>query len=77
MTIWIIRAVFLLVSGRIGYWVGRLIVPDRLDERLLALYGFWGIVIGVAMAGVIIGLEVILSQRPIRSISSKTSFCWP
>ena len=56
-----LRALFLLVSGSVGYQVSEL----RGDQQPLR-----GIIIGLIFAGIIIAAEVVLSKRPIQSISA-------
>jgi uncharacterized protein YacL len=58
MTAWVMRVLFLLACAGIGL---------RFSGEN---YHLWGIVVGLACAVIIIGLEFVLSQRPIQSISS-------
>ena len=60
MTALIFRALFLLASASIGFQIYKL----RDQEEL------WGIVIGLAVAVVFIVLEILLTKRPIQSISA-------
>ncbi len=61
MTEFVMRALFLLACASIGYQVS----AKREDEYLL-----WGILVGMAIGLLIIALEIVLSKRPIQSISS-------
>jgi uncharacterized protein YacL len=58
MTAWVMRVLFLLACAGIGL---------RFSGEN---YHLWGIVVGLACAVIIIGLEFVLSKRPIQSISS-------
>lgn len=64
MTIWIFRMILILSCGGIGYHAANLITRD--DGR----YSQHGILIGVAVALGIIGLEMLIAKRPIQSIAS-------
>ncbi len=70
MTIWVIRAIFLLAFGSIGYQVGSMIGSWPDIRPVPNPYGFWGMIVGLVAAGVIIGVETMFSRRPIRSISA-------
>jgi len=61
MVIWILRAIFVLVSGSIGYSVVQMC---RMDDVLM------GMVVGVLVAVLMIMLEAFFSRRPISSISA-------
>ena len=60
MTGFVLRAVFLLACASIGYQVS----SARSEDVL------WGILAGIAVALLVIALEIVLSKRPIQSISS-------
>ena len=61
MVVWLLRAVFVLVSGSIGYNVAR---ACKFDDVLT------GIVTGIGVAVVMIVVEALVSKRPISSISA-------
>jgi uncharacterized protein YacL len=54
------RALFLLACASIGFQVS----STRKEDAL------WGILVGLAVALLVIALEIVLSKRPIQSISS-------
>jgi uncharacterized protein YacL len=60
MTGFVLRALFLLACASIGFQVS-----NARDEDVL-----WGILIGIAVALLVIALEIVLSKRPIQSISA-------
>lgn len=60
MTEFVMRALFFLACGSIGYQVS----TRRAEDPLL------GILIGLAIALFVIAVEIILAKRPIQSISS-------
>ncbi len=61
MVIWVLRALFILVSGSIGYNVAR---TCQFEDVLT------GILLGIVAAVVVIALEAVFSKRPISSISA-------
>lgn len=61
MVIWALRAIFVLLSGSIGYSVAQIC---RMDDVLK------GIVVGVLLALLVIMIEALSSRRPISSISA-------
>jgi len=60
MTELVMRAMFLLVCASIGYQVS----VKRQEDVL------WGILVGLAVGLIVIILEILLSKRPIQSISA-------
>lgn len=60
MTEFVMRSLFFLACGSIGYQVS----VRRAEDPLL------GILVGLAIALIIIAVEIILSKRPIQSISA-------
>jgi len=68
LTEFVIRALFLLVGGALGYQI-----TDRLsDDRIFPspVSKFWGIIIGLSVAAAIIIIEMVMQKRPIRFISA-------
>lgn len=61
MIIWVLRALFILISGSIGYSVVQLC---RMDDVLM------GMLVGVLVAVLVTMLEAFFSRRPISSISA-------
>ncbi|HRU04466.1 MAG TPA: PIN/TRAM domain-containing protein [Candidatus Brocadiia bacterium] len=67
MTELLIRALFLLVSGALGYRIaGQMTYGLGPGENPV----FEGILVGLLLASVIMGLEILLRRRPIQSISA-------
>ena len=60
MTEFVLRALFLLACSSIGYQISVIRDEDAL----------WGILIGLAIALIVIALEILLSKRPVQSISA-------
>ena len=68
MTIWVFRMVFLLAAAGIGYRVAHL--TERLDGSGVAYRDFWGIIVAIVLAVLMIGIENIFSRRPARAIGA-------
>ncbi len=68
MTIWIFRTFFLLAAAGIGYRVAHLTQP--MDSAIAGYRDFWGIIIAIVLAILIIGVENIFSRRPARAIGA-------
>ena len=68
MTELVIRALFLLVSGALGYQFTQQMGYGILTEPPVS--PFWGIIIGVSFAVGIILLEMVFRKRPVQSVSA-------
>ena len=69
MTEFLIRALFLLISGALGYTIA-----EQMSGGLFQMgphpYAFQGIIVGVLVAGAIIGLEMLFRRRPVQAVSA-------
>jgi len=70
MTIWVIRAFFLLACAGIGYQVGGVWMRHGASAVLEPDRTFWSMIIALILAMLVIGIENILSRRPARYIGS-------
>lgn len=67
MTEFLIRALFLLISGALGYSIAGQMSEGYLVEHP---YAFKGIIIGVLVAAAIMGLEMVFRRRPVQAVSA-------